>query len=290
MTIPAPSSNRRGIIMMLSACALIAVTTILAKWLGTGDHALHPFQVTAGRFCFALIALAIAAAILRPTLTRPNMPLYAVRVLAGWSGVTLMFAAVTVIPVADATAISFLNPIFGMMLAIPLLGEKVGRWRWFAAAIGICGGVILLRPGPSTFDPGALIALTAAVIMGLEVTIIKLLTRREAPMQILLMANTMGSVIAITTASFVWITPSAEQWLAMAALGLTMLSAQVLYLQAIQAADASFVLPFSYATLVFAAVYDRLIFGATPDAVSYLGIAVILAGAGLLAWREARLR
>lgn len=276
--------------MMLGACVLIAGTTIIAKWLGTGPDAMHPFQVTAGRFCFALVALGVMSAVLRPRLTRPNLPLHAVRVLAGWSGVTLMFAAVTVIPVADATAISFLNPIFGMMLAIPLLGEKVGRWRWLAAVIGICGGVILLRPGPSSFDPGALIALTAAVIMGLEVTLIKILTGRESPMQILLMANTIGSVIAITTAAFVWVTPTAEQWVAMAVLGVTMVSAQALYLQAMRAAEASFVLPFSYATLVFAALYDRLIFGAVPDAVSYLGIAVILAGAGLLAWREARLR
>ena len=62
-------------------------------------------------------------------------------------GVTLMFAAAVYIPLSDATAISFLNPVFAMIFAIPFLGERVGKWRWIAAAISITGAIILLRPG-----------------------------------------------------------------------------------------------------------------------------------------------
>ncbi|MEM9850803.1 MAG: EamA family transporter, partial [Pseudomonadota bacterium] len=90
--------------MMLLACALIAATTIVAKALGTGQAALHPFQVTFGRFAFALLALLVFAILTRPPLTRPNLPLHLTRTIFGWGGVTLMFAAVTHIPVADATA------------------------------------------------------------------------------------------------------------------------------------------------------------------------------------------
>ena len=68
-----------------------------------------------------------------------------------------------------------------------------------------------------------------------------------------------------------------------------MACAQAAYVNAMARADASFVAPFSYATLIFAALYDALVFGTRPDAVSWLGALVILSGAGLLAWRETRL-
>lgn len=276
--------------MMLSACALIAATTILAKWLGSSEAPLHPLQVTAGRYGFGLLALCVAALVIRPGFERPNVPLHIARVAAGWLGVTLMFTSVTMIPLADATAISFLNPVFGMMLAIPVLGERVGPVRWAAAGIALLGAVILLRPGGGALDPGALFALGAAAVLGVEITVLKILSGREPPVQILFFSNGLGAVIALFAASFVWQAPSADQWVALVLLGAIMVSAQALYVQAMRAAEVSFVLPFSYATLIFAAVYDAFVFGSTPDAVSWLGAGVILAGALLLAWREARLK
>ena len=68
-----------------------------------------------------------------------------------------------------------------------------------------------------------------------------------------------------------------------------MAMAQACFVNAMARADASFVAPFSYATLIFAALYDAVVFGTRPDAVSWMGALVILSGAGLLAWREARL-
>jgi len=83
--------------------------------------------------------------------------------------------------------------------------------------------------------------------------------------------------------------PSPAQWAALAAIGALMATAQVFFINAMARADASFIAPFSYATLIFATLYDALVFGTRPDAVSWLGAVVILSGAGLLAWREARL-
>lgn len=197
-----------------------------------------------------------------------------------------MFAAVARIPVSDATAISFLNPIFGMLLAIPLLGERVGPIRWAAAAIAMIGAFVLLRPGSSAFDPAALLALTAALFMGIEVILIKKLSGKEAPLQILTINNSIGAIIACTAASFVWMAPSPAQWGALAAIGLVMVTAQSLFLQSMRSGEASFALPFSYSTLVFATIYDFWVFGYLPDWISVLGGVIILSGAMLLAWRE----
>lgn len=274
--------------MMLAACACIAATTIIAKALGTGfgGTALHPLQISAGRFVFALSALLITTAILRPKFYKPHMGLHFGRSFFGWAGVTLMFAAVARIPVSDATAISFLNPVFGMLLAIPLLGERVGPIRWLAVTIALFGALILLRPGTTAFQPMAVIALIAAVFMGIEVILIKKLTGSESPLQILVINNSIGATIACIAASFVWISPSTTQWLSLVAIGLVMVTAQSLFIQSMRSGDASYALPFSYSTLLFATMYDFWIFNVVPSWISVLGGLIILSGAFLLGWRE----
>ncbi|WP_299046511.1 DMT family transporter [uncultured Tateyamaria sp.] len=275
---------------IVSACAFIAATTLFAKALGTDQFGtpLHPFQISFGRFLFAFLTLGVAATILRPQLQRPHLGLHLARTTSGWAGVTLMFASVAYIPLADATAISFLNPVFGMILAIPLLGERVGKWRWLAAAIAFVGAMVLLRPTPDSFQPAALLALGAAMALGLELSFIKKLTGREGPFSILLVNNAIGLCIAGVAVSFVWIAPSPQQWALMAGVGCAMAAAQSCFVNGMARADASFVAPFSYGTLIFAAVYDIMFYGVVPDATTMVGAGIIIAGALLLAWREGR--
>ncbi|WP_370630830.1 DMT family transporter [Maritimibacter sp. DP1N21-5] len=275
---------------MLTAAALIAGCTLLAKVAGSGPNGLHALQISHGRFLFAFLGIAAANLLLRPRYSRPAWGLHAARSFFGWGGISLTFAAIQFIPLADATAISFLNPVVAMLLAIPLLGEKVGPWRWLAVVIAVVGGAILLRPGSGVVETGALIALAAAISMGIEITIIKLLTGREGPLQILLINNGFGLIFAtLAVLAFgVWQWPTPTQWAVLAGIGTLMALAQACFIQSMRRADASFASPFFYATLVFAALYDGVFFGVWPDMNSAVGAAVILAGGGLLAWREGR--
>jgi len=275
---------------MLLATAFIAGTTVLAKAIGTGTLGapLHPLQISHGRFVFAFIALCAVAAMLRPRIENPDLKLHAARSLFGWGGVTLMFAAVAFIPLSDATAISFLNPVFAMVLAIPMLGERVGPVRWSAAALALIGALILLRPGAGVIQPGALLALGAAMVMGMEIVLIKRLSGREAPFQILLVNNAMGVVIASLAVIWVWQPPTPAQWGALIGIGGLMACAQTLFVNAMARAEASFVAPFSFGTLLFAALYDFTLFDVVPDGVSVLGAGVIVAGGIVLAARDRR--
>nr|WP_281494212.1 DMT family transporter [Jannaschia sp. S6380] len=277
---------------MVAATALIAVTTLLAKALGTEvlGSPLPPVQVTFGRYLFGAVTILAIAAHLRPRLNPANAPWHALRVVCGWSGVTLLFAAAAAIPLAEATAITFLNPVLAMFLAIPLLGERPGPVRWGAAAIALAGAVLLLRPGAGIVAPGALLALAAACFLACEVMVIKRLTRNEALLATLIWANVLGLVLSCAAALPGWQPPTGSQWWALAALGVTMALAQILYVNALARGDASFVTPFSYLVLVFAGLYDAALFGVIPDAVGFAGAALILMGAALLAWREGRLR
>lgn len=273
--------------LMIAATSLFAATSVLAKGLGIGAFgpALPPLMVSFGRFGFALAGIALVAALMRPRLTRPAWGTHLARTLCGWGGITLMFAAVAQMPLPDATAISFLSPVFTMILAIPLLGERVGPVRWSAAAIALIGAAILLRPGEAV-QLAAFIALGAAAAMGLEAIFIKRLTRRESPLQILLVNNAMGAVIATGVALTVWAMPTALQWAALAAIGLLMACGQALNLLAMRRADASFVAPFFYLTLIWAAGFDLFLFGVLPDGISLIGAAVLVSGAALLVWRD----
>ncbi|MCA0927696.1 DMT family transporter [Ruegeria profundi] len=289
---PARHNPPLAALLIVSASAFIAGTTLLAKALGTDTlgPALHPMQISHGRFLFAFLAILGAVGVLRPRLSRPHWGLHIGRTSFGWAGITLMFASVAFIPIADATALSFLNPVFAMVLAIPLLKEGVGPWRWLAAAVALTGALILLRPTPASFQPAALLALTAAGMIGMELIFIKKLSGRERPIQILLINNAMGLTIASIAVSFVFQMPTPQQWAALVGIGLLMACAQACFVNGMARADASFVAPISYATLIFAALYDFAVFGVIPDAISQLGSAVILAGGFILVWREARVR
>ncbi|NQV98875.1 MAG: DMT family transporter [Rhodospirillales bacterium] len=275
---------------IIGASALIALTTLLAKSLGLGMEGpqLHPLQISAGRFFFAFLAISLFSAFRRPSFKGAAWHLHLIRSICGWTGISLLFAAVARMPLADATAITFLNPIVAMALAIPLLAERVGPLRWLAAGISLAGALVLIRPGTDAFQPAALIALAAAAVMGVEIICIKILSRSEPPVRILLINNSFGALISITAACFVWTQPNATQLLMLAALGITMALAQSLFIQAMKNADASYVIPFSYSTLIFAAFYDFMLFGQVPAATSLLGAAIIVGGAVLLAWREQR--
>ncbi len=278
--------------LTLAASAFAAGTTLLAKALGTDvlGPALHPLQISHGRFLFAFLLFASTAAVLRPKFTRPAWRLHIGRSTLGWGGVTLMFAAATFIPLSDATAISFLNPVVGMLLAIPFLGERIGPWRWGSAALAFVGAMVLTRPGAGAIEFGAILALMAALCMGAELIFIKLLSGREKPFQILLVNNAIGLVISTCAALFVWQTPTLAQWAALAGIGLLMASAQTCFVNAMTRADASFVSPFFYAALAFATLYDAVIFSVIPDAISWLGAGLIITAALVLVWREARPR
>ncbi|MTI10451.1 DMT family transporter [Curvivirga aplysinae] len=287
---PTQKSTTIAIACILTACAFVASTTLIAKALGNGSsgEAFHPFQVSAGRFFFAFLALLPFAAIFKPKFKNIAWKVHIGRSLSGWAGVSCLFAAAALMPVAEATAISFLNPMVAMLLAIPFLGEKVGPWRWIAAAISLSGALILIQPGTDAFQFAALIALSGALFMGIEVIFIKKLTGNDSPLQILLINNFIGATIACSVASSVFVTPNETQLILMGALGCLMVTAQFFFIQAMKRSEASFIMPFFYGTLVFAAIYDFVIFNVIPEWVSIAGAGLIISGAVILAWREGR--
>lgn len=273
---------------MLLASALVAGTTMIAKILGRpmGDtDALHPLMVSAGRFVFALAALLVVITLrpsLRPTFHRSRFDLHFGRSLCGWLGVSAMFAASARMPLAEATAIGFLNPLVTMVLAILILKESATVRKFLAASLAVAGALAILRPGSEAFQPAAMLALASAFLFGVETIFIKRLSDSEPPLQILIANNVIGATLALVAASFVWTAPTPAQWTLLVAVGLVMVAGQAWFIQAMRNAEASAMSPVFYTTLVFAALYDLVLFGVVPVPLSIIGAALIIAAAWLL--------
>jgi len=288
-----PSPQALAIALMLAAGALVAATSLLAKALGGGDGGLaglNPFQVSAGRFGFALCTLLVlfaAMPVARPTLAGANWRWHVLRTTCGWLGITSMFAAVARMPIAEATAISFLSPLVAMGLSVMMLGERIGPRKAAAAALAVAGALLILRPGSEAFQVAGLFALAAALFMGLETIFIKRLSDGEPVLRVLFINNLIGASLSALVASFVWTAPQASQWALLIVLGVVMVSAQAFFIQAMKRGEASFVVPAFYSVLVFASFYDYAIFGVVPGAAATGGAALILCGAVVLAAQRA---
>ncbi|MEM7669200.1 MAG: DMT family transporter, partial [Pseudomonadota bacterium] len=169
--------------------------------------------------------------------------------------------------------------------AIAFLGERVGKWRWIAASVALSGALVLIGPGGETFQLAAFIALAAALFMGIEGMFIKRLSDTEPPIRILLVNNSIGMVISVTAAAFVWQWPEPLGWVLLIALGGTMIIAQALLIQAMKRGDASLLVPLFYTTLLFAAGLDFSLFGTVPTLTASIGAGLIVLGALIITLR-----
>ena len=107
------------------------------------------------------------------------------RTVMGTTSMVLGFYAVSLLPLADATAISFSQPLFSVLVAALIAGEKV-RWRrWSATVVGFIGVLIMVRPGEGSLQFGALVALANAATVSLSILLVKRLSDSETPLMIL---------------------------------------------------------------------------------------------------------
>ncbi|MEM7243592.1 MAG: DMT family transporter [Pseudomonadota bacterium] len=277
---------------MIAASAVLAVVFLLGKLLGqtiAGAEPLGPFMVSAGRFNFAFLTLMLFLAVrptYRPTLEGAPWHIHLLRSVLGWLGVSAKFAAFAAMPLAEATAITYLNPIFAMGFAVLLLGENLTARKVIATLLAFAGAYLILNPDIDGIPIAGIYAVIAAILIGAEIAVIKLLSDREPALRILVINNGIGATLSLIVALILWQTPSPEQWMLLIGVGVLMVTAQSMFIQSLKRADASLVVPISYSILIFAAVLDLLVFKTLPELVTISGAAFILSGAVILAVKK----
>ncbi|HET7402608.1 MAG TPA: DMT family transporter, partial [Usitatibacter sp.] len=199
------------------------------------------------------------------------------------------FGALRFLPLAEGSAISFLAPMFAVLLSGPVLGEKPTRARWLSAVGGFVGILILVRPGSAVFHPATGLLVLAAVSNALY----QLLTRKlphDSPHTTLFYSGLVGTVVLSLALPFAD-SPGPISWWQGALFVLLGLFGGVghgLLIGAFLRAPASLVAPFTYLHMIWATLYGWAIFGHLPDAASALGMAVIVGSGVALVLHERR--
>src|SRR5436190_15361379 len=211
------------------------------------------------------------------------------RTLMGTTSMVLGFYAVSMLPLADATALGFSQPLFSVCVAAVIVGEKV-RWRrWSATIVGFIGVLVMVRPGAGSLQPGALVALANAATVALSILLVKRLSDSETPLMILTQFAIWSTLLLALPALFVWRWPDGWGWALAVGVSASATVGQYFWVQAFKAGEMSAVAPFEYLRLPFAVFMGWLIWGQIPEIWTYVGAAIVIASALYIAQREAAL-
>jgi drug/metabolite transporter (DMT)-like permease len=280
--LPAPV---RGALWMCAAATAFALMITLVRQLTEG---LHPLQVVFFRTAFGLLAM--LPWLLRQglgVLRTEKLRLHLLRALIGIFAMVGWFTTLSLMPLAEATALSFTAPIFTSLLAVLILGEVMRARRWSATVIGFLGALIIVRPGFAAIQPAALLAIATAAIWAGSTVLIKIMARTESPGAITTYMVLLTTPMTLLAALFVWRNPSLGQLGWAALLGAAGSTGHICMSRALATADATLVAPFDYLRLPIVALIAFLAFGEVPGLWVWIGGSVIAGSAIYLAHREA---
>ncbi len=278
----------RGALWMILACACFSSMNGIVRHLGQD---LPTLVLVFFRCFFGLIALlpwVLKSGLASLRTSRPILHL--TRVIIAFVAMYAWFYALTKMPLAEATALSFVMPLFATIAAVLFLGEVMRARRWSATIIGFAGAMIILRPGLIEITEAALLVLFSTVLMAGSQTIVKLLSRTEHPNAIVFWIIFLMMPVSLVPALFVWQTPNLEQFAWLIGLGVVATLGHQSMARSLASTDATAVYPLDFTRLIFATLIGYFAFSELPDLWTWVGAAVIMTSSIYIAHREASLR
>lgn len=252
--------------------------------------ALDVFQVMEMRSIigwFILLPLVLASGGFAAMRTR--RPLQHIgRNLSHYCGQFAWLLALTMIPLAQLISIEFTTPIWGALLAVLFLGERMNGRKIAAILLGLVGVVVIVRPGATPIDPGHLIILAGAVGFGISVVMTKSLTRTDSVVAIIFWMLIIQSAIGLIPAIMVWRTPELWMWPWILLISFTGMSSHFCMARALSYAEATVVMPMDFLRLPLSALVGFLLYSERIDAFTAAGAMLILVGNLFNVQRKAR--
>ncbi len=276
-----------GILFLIASNGLTAIVDAVAKQMTEG---LHPLFILWGYFLgigILLAGYAIAKGIpLRSLTATRQRPLQLLRSAFLVGTIAFLFVGLARLPLADAFAISFMAPLFIVVLAGPILGERVGVHRIAAVIIGLVGVVVIMQPGTGVFQWSAVLILVSA----LSFALFQITTRRlvgAAPTIVTLYYTGFGGLLWTSLmAGFVWSPIGLGELAIFLALGGLGVGAHLCVIKAFDAAQASLLAPFNYTKLLWGIGLGYLMFGEVPTTAVLAGSAIIVVSGLYVIWRD----
>lgn len=266
-----------GVLFMLGAMASLPFIDVFAKFLG--QQGVPVLQIVWGRLSVgACVALPFALRHQGAQGLIPDRPVYhslraAFLILATFC----FFLSLKFLPIADALAIFFVQPLVVTLLSALVLKEQVPRSRWAAVAVGFVGTLIIIRPGFVALNPGSLLALAAGSFLAIYFVMTRKISGRAPAMVTTFQTNAVGAVLLSLAMPLIWHPLTPNQWLMCVGLGTIATFGHYLIVRAYDYCEASLLAPLAYTEMVVATVLGWYFFGDFPDAPTFLGVAVLIA-------------
>ena len=276
-----------GFLMVILAAALFAAMHSIIRFVAVSGG-IHPFEMAFFRHLVGLVIFA-------PFLIKHGFGIFRTQRLglhlgrAGMNSISMLswFTVLALMPVADATALSLIGPVFVSLLAILFLGERVGPRRWFGISLALAGGLIIIRPGFVEIGLGTWLILFSAIVVSGSKLIAKILSGTESAVTIVAMLTVLTVPITLVPTIFVWQVPTPEQLGFLLLIGILGTIGHLLFVQAYKLADISQVEPAIFTRMIWAALIGFVLFSEFPDMWTWIGGAVIVVGTTYIARREA---
>lgn len=217
-----------------------------------------------------------------------RLVLHAFRNALHYVGNLAWFFAVTMVSLAELSALQFTMPIFTVVMAALVLGERVDAARALVVAAGFAGALIVLRPDVAAPGAGRLVALAAAFLYAASFVATKRLSETESANAVVFYMSVFVLLFSAAPAAFVWKTPDAADLPAIVGLGAAGYATHYCVTRAMAAAEASFVVPFDFLRLPMSAAAGIVLFAEPLRATTAVGAAVIFAAAWINTRREER--
>jgi drug/metabolite transporter (DMT)-like permease len=279
------SRPREGIFwMVLSGLCFVTVNGTV-RYLGTD---LPVAQSAFLRFAFGvMILLPVLGALLRQGVPRRALALFGWRGLVHSAAVLLWFYAMARIPVAQVTAIGYLNPVLMILAGALVFGEALPLRKVIAVGVALAGAVVVLRPGVQVLTPGHYAQIVASVCFCASYLLAKRLSAMASASQVVAMMSLTVALALAPLAWWVWVPVSAAQlgWLALVACCAT--AGHYCMTRAFKAAPIAVTQPVTFLQLVWASLLGALVFHEAVDGFVLLGGAMIIAAISWVSWRDA---
>jgi len=286
----------RAILLKVASALVFAVMSVLVRWLG--DR--YPVgQVVFFRSAFAILPVVIIYAwrgelIAALRIGRPIGHLG--RGLTAVGAMFCNFTALALLPVVDATAISFVAPLFAVALSALILKERVRIYRWSAVLLGFCGVLVMLLPqfdigraAGSGSAVGAMMGLVGAVFAAGSSIQTRALTTSESTSSIVLYFSLICTLAGLATWPLGWLMPNWPELAALIVIGICGGVAHILLTESYRLAPASLIAPFDYTSMLWALLLGFVVFGEVPSVLVFVGAGIIAAAGLFVIWRERRL-
>lgn len=280
------NNNLRAMGLMVAAGLFFAVSHSTIRHV-TQD--LHPLEAVFFRNLYALLFLTpMFWRSRRNGVRTQRLNLHLLRGVLQCVAVMAMFIGLSLIPLAEATALSFTSPLFVAVGATWVFHEAAPRRRWLAIGAGFFGMLLIIRPGFAEFSMGAWFMIGSAVLFAVTKMMAKSLSRTDSSTVIVAYVSFVMTPLALIAALFVWRWPTLEEFFWLTVIGVAATAAQLLLVQAYRHADMTVVEPLSFVRLLWAALLGFLIFAESPSPWVWGGALVIFLAGISLARGEAR--